>query len=147
MPPSYSTASPARSKSCTGPGRQVKVGIADLEDDSLEVVVVFVVVGHRPPRRRHRSSPKSLKRVARHSTSTNIKRHIVLRIIRHTPRRTTAQRRQSSQVDSGRCGCEHPPTSTPCTSKFDTRTVPSLSSSNRGEEHPPAYTVRRARSR
>ncbi len=44
----------------------------------------------------------------------------------HTPRRTTAQRRQSSQVvqPQYRCRCEHLPTSsTPCTSKFDTRSV------------------------
>jgi hypothetical protein len=58
-----------------------------------------VAVGHRPPNRRH-PSPKSSKRVARHSSNNNIKRHLlVLRIMRrHTPRQATAQRRQSSQV-------------------------------------------------
>jgi len=52
------------------------------------------------------------KSAARHNRNNSIKR-LALRIMRHTPRRTTtAQRRQPSQVKWYRYGCERPSTST-----------------------------------
>ena len=65
----------------------------------LRVVTVSKSPVPDPPSRRHHPSPKSLKRVALHSNNNSIKRHLlVLQIMRRTPRRKTAQRRQSVQV-------------------------------------------------
>jgi hypothetical protein len=107
---SYSTESSARLKSRTqpGPGRQVKVGIADFEDDSnlkspsADVAPATVAVSATNDQCRDRwtllfksppsARPEVLKasNLAQHNNSS--KRHLGLRIMHHTPRRRAARR-------------------------------------------------------
>ena len=113
------------------PGRQIKVGIANLEVAASPSSAVTMTVTAMKDRRcdprapLSKSLPTPQPEIFKAGSATQQQQQhqtqpfCGLYHASHTKTNNAA----ATNIVPYKCGCEHPPTSTPCTSRFDTRNV------------------------